>query len=76
MPSFVSGAKTLRSFGANSRTIHVKKFENAKIKNRDSLLIAHSENMLDDEELLLLFDVNPLTNLNLPYWSYENFDLD
>ena len=43
---------------------------------RDSLLIAHSENILDDEELLLLFDVNRSTNLDLPYWSYESFDLD
>ena len=43
---------------------------------RDSLLIAHSENILGDEELLLLFDVNRSTNLDLPYWSYESFDLD
>ena len=43
---------------------------------RDSLLIAHSENILDDEELLLLFDVNRSTNLDLLYWSYESFDLD
>ena len=43
---------------------------------RDSLLIVHSENILDDEELIFLFDVNCLTNLDLPYWSYENFDLD
>ena len=49
----------------------------AKLKTvRDYLLIAHSENILDDEELLLLFDVNRLTNLDLPYWSYESFDLD
>ena len=43
---------------------------------RDSLLIAHSENILDDEELLLLFDGNRSTNLDLPYWSYESFNLD
>ena len=43
---------------------------------RDSLLITHSENILDDEELLLLFDVNRSTNLDLSYWSYESFDLD
>ena len=40
---------------------------------RDS---AHSENILDDEELFLLFNVNRSTNLDLPYWSYDNFDLD
>ena len=43
---------------------------------RDSLLNAHSENILDDEELLLLFGVNRSTNLGLPYWSYERFNLD
>ena len=43
---------------------------------RNSLLIAHSENILNDEELLLLFDVNRSTNLDLPYWSYESFNLD
>ena len=43
---------------------------------RDFLFIAHFENILDDEELLLLFVVNCSTNLDLPYWSYESFDLD
>ena len=43
---------------------------------RDSLLITHSENILDDEKLLLLFDVNRSTNLDLPYSSYESFNLD
>ena len=38
----------------------------------DSLLIAYSENIVDDEELLLLFDANRSTNLDLPYWSYES----
>ena len=33
---------------------------------RDSLLIAYSENILDDEELLWLFDANRSTNLDLP----------
>ena len=41
---------------------------------RDSLLIAHSEDILDDEELLSKFDVNRSTNLDLPYWSYESFE--
>ena len=43
---------------------------------RGSFLIAHSENILDDEELVLLFDVNCSTNLDLSYWSYKSFDLD
>ena len=43
---------------------------------RGSFLIAHSENILDDEKLVLLFDVNCSTNLDLSYWSYKGFDLD
>ena len=38
---------------------------------RDSFLIVHSENILDDEKSIFLFDVNRSTNLDLPYWSYE-----
>ena len=60
----------------NPSTIHVNKLLNAKIKTaRYSLLITHSENIQDDEELLLLFDVNRSTNLDLPYWSYESYEL-
>ena len=40
----------------------------------DFLLIAHSENIIDAEELLLLSDVNASTNLDLPYWNYESVD--
>ena len=43
---------------------------------RGSFLIAHSENILDDEELVLLFDLNCSTNLDLSYWSYKSSDLD
>ena len=43
---------------------------------RDSLLIAHSENILYDKELHLLFDANCSTSLDFPYWSCESFDLD
>ena len=38
--------------------------------------MTHSENIIDVEELLLLFDVNFLTNLDLLYRRYESFDLD
>ena len=51
------------------------KLQNAKIKNIDFLLIAHSENIIDDEELLLLSDLNRSTKLELPYWNYESVDL-
>ena len=43
---------------------------------RDSLPIIHSKNIIDDEELLLLFKLNCPTYLDLSYWSYESFDPD
>ena len=33
------------------------------------LLFAHSDN-------LLFYDLNKSSNLELPYWSYDQFDLD
>ena len=48
-------------------------FKMPKLKT-DFLLIAHSENIIDAEELLLLSDVNASTNLDLPYWNYESVD--
>ena len=33
-------------------------------------------NMIDDEEFILLYDLNRSHNPDLPYWNYENFDLD
>ena len=40
------------------------------------LLLAHSENVINDEDLVLLYDLNTSKNINLPYWSYKEFDLD
>ena len=49
----------------------------SKLKTvRDSLPIIHSKNIIDDEELLLLFKLNCSTYLDLSYWSYESFDPD
>ncbi|CAB4022426.1 Hypothetical predicted protein, partial [Paramuricea clavata] len=45
-------------------------------ENRNALLNAHDEGFIDDEEFLMLYDVNRSTNLDLPYWDYEQFDLD
>lgn len=39
-------------------------------------MFANDLNLIDDEELLLLYDVNTSKNLNIPYWKYDNFDLD
>ena len=43
---------------------------------RDMLLFAHNDNFINDEEFLLLYDLNKSSNLELPYWSYDHFDLD
>lgn len=43
---------------------------------RDMLLFAHSDNLISEEDCLLLYDLNKSSNLELPYWSYDQFDLD
>ena len=42
---------------------------------RNSLSSAVNENIIDDEEFLLLYDVNKSRDDN-PYWSYDSFNLD
>ena len=56
-------------------------FENRKEegmfrRNRIALLEAFDENIIDDEEFMLLYDLNRSNTLNFPYWEYEHFDLD
>ena len=43
---------------------------------RDILLFAQSDKLINDEEFLLLYDLNKSNNLDLPYWSYDQFNLD
>ena len=45
---------------------------------RDMLLFAYNDNLISEEEclLLLLYDLNKSNNLELPYWSYDQLDLD
>ena len=43
---------------------------------RQQLLLNNFHGDIDDEEFLLLFDINKLDNLDLPYKNYQNFDLD
>ena len=43
---------------------------------RDALMLANDMTLIDNEELLLLYDLNSSKNLDLPYWRYDNFDLD
>ena len=43
---------------------------------RQLLTLSHNENILNDEEFLLLYDVNKSKNPDFPYWRYQPFDLD
>ena len=40
---------------------------------RNQLLISHDDSVINDEELLLLYDVNRSDNVDLPYNSYPGF---
>ena len=52
-------------------------FEMASYREtRNLLLLANAENIIDDDELLLLFDLNKSKNPESPYWSYATFDLE
>ena len=43
---------------------------------RECLVLAYDEDVIDDEECALLYDVNRSKNLDYPYWKYERFHLD
>ena len=43
---------------------------------RNQLLISHDDGVINDEELLLLYDLNRSDNVDLPYNSYPGFDFD
>lgn len=43
---------------------------------REHLLYANYENAINDDEVLLLFDLNTAKSPDLPYWNYTGFDLD
>ena len=43
---------------------------------REALLLANDLDLIDDEEMLLLYDLNRSRNLDIPYWKYEKFELD
>ena len=42
---------------------------------RDSLVIAHSQNIIDDVEFVLLYDAN-MSKPVFPYSKFERFDID
>lgn len=43
---------------------------------REALMLGNDLDLINDEELLLLYDVNTSKNLDIPYWKYDKFDLD
>ena len=43
---------------------------------RNQLLISHDDGVINDEELLLLYDLNRSDNVDLSYNSYPGFDFD
>ena len=43
---------------------------------RECLLLAHQQEILDDEEFILLHNQFKSENLDFPYWKYSYFDLD
>ena len=45
-------------------------------KTRETLLHVHSDNVIDDEEFVLLFDLNTSKNPDIEYWKYHTFDLN
>ena len=45
-------------------------------KVRDNILLSFACNMINATECLLLYDVKSPQNPDIPYWSYERFDLD
>ena len=45
-------------------------------ETRKQLLYTHCDNLINDEEFLLLYDVNTSKNLGLDYWLYPKFDLE
>ena len=43
---------------------------------RNQLLISHDDGVINDKELLLLYDLNRSDNVDLPYNSYPGFDFN
>ena len=42
---------------------------------RNALLFSYAENFIDEDEVLLLYDLNRSKYI-YPFWKYEKFDLE
>ena len=45
-------------------------------KTRKMIVIAYAEKLLTDEEFLFLYEANKPVDLELPYYEYEEFNLE
>ena len=45
-------------------------------ETRDLILLSHCESLIDDEEMLLLYDLNKSKNPDIPFWLYSPFVLE
>ena len=43
---------------------------------RNLLLESYTENVIDNTEFFLLYDMNTSENPDFPYWNYDQFDLE
>ena len=45
-------------------------------ETREALLLVYDEDLINDEEFVLLYNLNESRNFDCPYWNYSRFDLD
>ena len=45
-------------------------------ETKNAILLVHSADMITDEDFFLLYHLHTSKNLDYPYWSYSEFDLE
>ena len=45
-------------------------------ETREDLLLSYDENLTNDREFVLLYNLNTSNNFYYPYWYYSRFDWD
>ena len=45
-------------------------------ETREVLLLAYDEDLINDEEFVLLYNLNTSKNFDYHYWNYNRFDLN